>query len=370
MRVEGAAEMEHGLKRLSPLWALALVPLAPLLFPPILIFYAGVVFAQGTWLKGGFLLLALALWLHLDRETRRRLNDNVTRVESALAARAAAASGSGPAALILRSFKSDVAHSDFAAAFSLCELIEPALRETGYRPLALGRNLHLPPRHGVAFIETDDASWWRTFTEVAQAAAVIVAFPQDTPSLRRELGWLAASGMLGKLALVMAPEPLQVLRPTGDLPGAGPAANDVRRKRVWSDFRQIGSDELGVELPDYDPRGALVLFGQGGAVSAYPLRTKIERPKWFSAQLVQDYRLRYGVDFQAIWQTAVRKQAWNGASVSDLWRRLAPAPLHIGRYACLRPPGAVVGMEWSQLTMTMAAGWGGALVFLLVIGLA
>jgi hypothetical protein len=360
------ANMEHRLKRLSALWTLALVPLAPLLFPPVLVCYAGFALAQETWAKGGLLLLALVLWFHLDRETRGRLNDNVTRVESALTARAAAAVGGEPVALILRSFRSDVAHSDFAASFSICELIEPALREAGFQPVALGRNLHLPPQHGVAFIETQDESWWEIFAEVARAAAVIVAFPHDTPSLRRELKWLAASGMVGKLALVMAPESLPVVYPTGDVPNVVSSADDAKRMQVWSEFRCIGAEDMGIELPGYDPRGALILFSVDGAVvSAYPLRTKTEKPTWFRTELNDDYRERYGIDFQPIWREAVDRHAWSGPPVRELWRRLAPAPLRIDRRAYFRPPGAS-GIEWYKLKRTMALGWGTALAFPLI----
>jgi hypothetical protein len=361
---------EQRLKRFSIFWALAVVLLSPLLFPPVLAMYGGLVITmtqqtEGAWVYAGLLLFALGICFHLDRLTRGRLNDNVARVESALSARAAAATGSEPVALILRSFRSDVAHSDSAAEFSLCEIIEPALRESGYRPVALGRNLHLLPRHGVAFIETGDETWWEIFTEIATGAAVIVAFPQDTPSLRRELAWLAAQGMVGKLALVMAPESLPVIyAPTGDVPSAGPAADDLKRMQVWSEFRRIGAEDLGVELPGYDSRGALILFAPNGAVSVCPLRTQFETPRWFAAQMARDYRERYGVDFHAIWRDAVGRRSWQGPPVCDLWRRLAPAPLHIDYHAYLRPPGAV-GLEWRELKMTMAVGWGAALGVLL-----
>jgi hypothetical protein len=172
-------------------------------------------------------------------------------------------------------------------------------------------------------------------------------------------------GQVGKLALVMAPESLPVIyAPTGDIPSAGPAADDVKRMQVWREFRRIGAEDLGIELPDYDPRGALILFESDGAVCIRPLRTQFETPRWFAAQMAADYRDRYGVDFQGIWRDAVGRHDWQGPPVRDRWLRLAPGPLHIDLHAYLRPPGAV-GLKWRELKMTMAAGWGAALGLLL-----
>jgi hypothetical protein len=357
----------HGLQRLSPLCGLLWIPLAPVVFPPALLFYLGIYAADGLWVKGVCLIFLVVLWWSLDRYARGPLNSNIARIDSALAARAAAANGREPAALLLRAFREELGYVDLGGSFSLYELIEPALRETGFRPLALGANLPLPPSHGVAFVATADDSWWEVFTTIADDAAVIVVVPQDTPSLGRELHWLGQRGLLAKIAVVMAPESLQILHYTGadGVTTTGPAADNEGRVAAWGTARQVWSAALGVDLPAYDARGALIVFTDDGTASIHPLRTRPEKPKWFAAQLVRDYERRYGVDFARLWTAVTAERCWRGAPVADIWRRISPGPISIDARAYIRPPGAT-GLEWHELGMMAAAGWGATLGALLI----
>jgi hypothetical protein len=173
--------------------------------------------------------------------------------------------------------------------------------------------------------------------------------------------------MLDRVVLLMVPEALPVIYYAAvDGAVVGPAADNERRAQAWSRFQRIWRKDLKIELPHYDPRGALILFERDGTVSAQLLRTEDDRPSWITAaRSFLDYGHRYDVNFGVHWRYVVRKRGWTGPPVCELWRRLAPPPLHIDSRAYLHPPGST-GMEWRELKITMASGWGAALGALMI----
>lgn len=369
------SESGQKLRPISPLWALGWVVALPLVFPPELIMYGGIAFG-GAVPRVGFLLAVLSLGYVLDRDTRGRINDNIRRTRSALAAREAAASGQEPAALLLHSFTEQSAYRD--EFFSLYESVDPALRFLGFPPLAFGTVLPLAPDHGVALISTSDEAWWESFRQAARDAAVILVSPQGTASLRREVAWLPEQGLTDKLVILMAPEPLDVPRETGDpnMTYSEPAGPVEGRKTGWVEARQAWRDRLGVELPEYDPRGALIVAsGTGGRPWSRPLRAFAKEP--FDRRMIRigvgaltgHYDTGAGIDLGPPLREAYGLYCWSGPPVSALWQRLAPPPLDIGPRPMFDPPGASGGAVGEYCSLLAILGWGLALLVGLLLAL-
>lgn len=365
----------RALTQISPLWAVAWIVLLPLVFPPVLIFYAGMAagVVQGQPLIfGGFFVFFVSLFHVVDRDIRGRINDNVSRVRSVLAARAAAAEGDEPVALLLHSFSDQTAYRD--ELFSLYERVDPALRSLGLRPLAFGTALPLAPDHGVALIATSDAEWWEKFRLAARHAAVIVISPEATESLQREICWIASEEMTAKLVVLMAPEPLEVMRETGDPHTSFADASGPKDRRVasWRKARRFWRTQTGVDLPEYDPRGAVILLpDRGGAVWSRPARGFAREPglrramRLVIGMVTGDYKTGSGVALNDVVQDAFAEREWTGPPVSDLWQQLAPQELEIDARSYLHPPGANVKV--GQLSVGIAlVGWSMVLLFGLI----
>ncbi|MEM9811341.1 MAG: hypothetical protein AAF913_01625 [Pseudomonadota bacterium] len=356
---------------LGPGYALLWIGLGPLVCPPVGIFHLGIAFAPEIWVKAGFAVLLALFVFQMDRATRGVMNANLLRLKNAIDAQHAASTGAEPSALLLRAFHEQRGYVDGDAGFSLFDLIEPALRRAGLRPVALGQTLPLPPDHGTAFVLTTDETWWSVFQELSRSAAILVLIPEITPSLQREMRWLREADLISKVILVMPPEALFVVHYTtadGGVEG-GPAGPNAARKAGWEETVQHWARDLGVELPSYDRRGALITFGTAGTVRSSPLRSfGTESYLHAVRRRVLGYRRGFGVDFDHRLAQALGPTPPRGEPIREVWRRLQPAPLTVGPHPRFDPPGRRESV-WDPVVVAACCGWGTFLGAVIVLWL-
>lgn len=349
---------------LSPKMSLVVFLLSPILFPLILIPYAGAFITWAgnhpAWQTLFFTSLVIMGHATIDVMIRDVLRQNSKRLEGAIKAQANAVESVLPIALFLRAFHEDRSYSDLGGGFSIFEELEHGLRSEGYFPLALGANLPVGPDHGVAFIETSEATWWEAFCAAANAAGVIIVAPDDTPSLRREIAWLATNHQLEKVLFVMTPRSRNVLAVSGDVPTAHPAGPDKARMASWEAFRTSFRTLFNVSLPPYDPRGGLVWTDGGNQTTITTMRT-VDEPE----KLANDYRSDYGVKFDLTIKHAMEGLPPPTHSIRDFWSLLPSFAKPITGGSVLKPPGST-GLEWQTLKLYSAVSWGTVLGFLLV----
>jgi hypothetical protein len=116
-----------------------------------------------------------------------------------------------------------------------------------FLPMALG-GLSDPLGMGrVLSVLTIDA-WKGVFDTLAESAAIILVLPDDSDALTWELTQLSERRYLHRVALLMAP-----------------LALDRKASAIWNHTaRFVGTRQW--MMPDYDERGAFVLFSKDGAV--------------------------------------------------------------------------------------------------------
>lgn len=226
--------------------------------------------------------LGLCAWfvrkLEANREFERR-----TRLAADLFKRVSADVAAGPPlrfGLFLRPFSGtgtfDAQVRD-AAAVDLESLLERALGPA--TPLlALGSGSEALVV-GAMRVFLPNAVWWNGFVRLADQAAVVFVVPCGEGETAREIEWLARRRFLSKCVFVM-PETVGrggvrvdlhemstvvVEREEDDARGA------VDHGAAWTLAQERVSEATGLRLPDYDPRGALVLMDVDGVRAQFPL---------------------------------------------------------------------------------------------------
>jgi hypothetical protein len=331
----------------------------PLICPTALLPLVAVAMADQLWAQIFFGLVAAYWFKYLDGRLRGALNQNVDRIDSALEAFEAASRGDQPVALLLRSFGQVHGYHDVSTSFSLFELIVPALRATGFRPCAIGTALPLPPRHGVALVESTEADWWKHFEVLAAGAAVIIVLPESSASLMREVDALRASECLAKTVLLMPPRSIGVLGGT-DVAHVAAGGDDRRRRERWSTARSVWDLRFGIALPGYDERGALIELGGSGEVEGVTILRPGDTDDSMRALSQRHeegrYRADYAVPFERLWAELLARRRFRGPPIREVWRRLRPGAPAIGLRSYWRPPGDN-GRLRRNVAWAALAGW-------------
>lgn len=324
------------------------------------ILFLGIALADGPWVRTGFLVFLVSSVWAVDNPLRGSLNRNVSRARSALAAEQSAPTDGRPIALILRSFGERHGYSDQGVSFGVFELVEPTLRQNGFVPCVIGPDLPLPPEHEVAIVVCDDEDWWANFELIAQHAAVIVAVPETTDSLMREMKALGERQLLSKVLLLMMPKSLPVDVSFTDMPWFEQAGDDDIRERRWKAVRDLWLSMCHQPLPEWQELGALIEIGvQGEVLSVTPLRNDAmegQRTPYMNSLDTETYKRNYGVEFVRVLRDVLARRQFAGSALRDVWPMLARRPLDIGLWSYWRPPGDN-GQLRRNLGLMMAVGW-------------
>ncbi|MFF4038964.1 hypothetical protein [Streptomyces sp. NPDC001816] len=123
---------------------------------------------------------------------------------------------------------------------------------------------------GAARLLTSDKNWWNTFVRLAEKADLIVMLPSVKEGTFREARWIRQNGMLEKCLMFMPAMPPASGR-IDIYEGPKLPIVRVRRQRVYSynpaaEWVEAAAryHGIGIELPEYDPRGALVRLKRNG----------------------------------------------------------------------------------------------------------
>ncbi|KJY43416.1 hypothetical protein VR41_03330 [Streptomyces sp. NRRL B-1568] len=127
---------------------------------------------------------------------------------------------------------------------------------------------------GAARFLTSEKNWWNTFVKLAKEAEMIVLLPSAREGTFREAQWISQNGMLGKCLIFMPAIP-----PTSggfDI-YEGPKLPIVRvhYEKAYSfnpakEWKEAADKFRGIdiELPEYDPRGALIRLAGDSSVDS------------------------------------------------------------------------------------------------------
>lgn len=132
---------------------------------------------------------------------------------------------------------------------------DAAVRLAGLRLVALGGELVLPCRHGLLWLEGDDADWQANATRLAEGARAILLAPETTDGLVTEIRLLRDHGLLDRTIVKMLPLPQDSWN----------TSYPDRHARVDAWQRaQAGLAVEDIALPDYDARGAIFRLDADG----------------------------------------------------------------------------------------------------------
>ncbi|MGB7950467.1 MAG: hypothetical protein WCH75_22510, partial [Candidatus Binatia bacterium] len=299
---------------------------------------------------------------------RPDLNRNLRRIKSFQWAHRQAVSASEPPALILRSFGQKDSYQDAGSGFSIFGLVDAAMRETGLRPVVLGSHLSLPDDNGFLFLPTRDDEWWRIFEVYSEASSLILVIPELTQGLGQELRFLRERTWLSKTVVLMnsASVPQRVMDGQGDVHAL--RGNDEQRRARWSEACAIFA-KMGIELPDYDPRGALIeLNAQGRTrrVSILNIDPKsLNKIGYWKGLFIDagpntaDRRER----FCKVWRDMTSHRQFDGRPLSEVY--VPPCLPRFGIRDVLYPPGDD-GRLRVHLRIPILFGWAIPLMILLL----
>jgi hypothetical protein len=127
---------------------------------------------------------------------------------------------------------------------------------------------------GAARVYLPDDEWWQRFQTLAARASHLLVIPTEAGATAQEIGWLIESGYLRKCIFLM-PETatgkglrIDFHAPTAVQYSEG---NVVDHWAAWQGAQKLFRERHGLQLPNYDSRGALLTFNESGVPTVRPL---------------------------------------------------------------------------------------------------